>query len=282
MTPPSLVPAVLQSFAETQPHSEPQVVAWPSGTFKKLFGGDKVEPPASNPAATNRPASPDATSPAVAVSSPVATSSPPAIPSPVEAPSGTSEAAVATPASPVPPPVPGVPSAGDFLPVKRQELLEKGEEVRRTTGWMWFGRRDIIPPISDPRTLLIDRGMLTQGHLTAEELWLEIHRATATNGAKGTPTAAGAHQPPGSEASLPKRPWKRTGPSRAEVKVRKKAESAERNQKRKEAIEHRKATDITFVGKGVSALLADRTSDSEKLAALGLPLLQTPMDFSSS
>ena len=38
----------------------------------------------------------------------------------------------------------------------------------------WFGRRDVIPPISDKRTLLIDRGMVTQGLITPEEL-VEIH-----------------------------------------------------------------------------------------------------------
>src|ERR687888_523373 len=73
-----------------------------------------------------------------------------------------------------PPPPPGGPQRGYFLPINRDELLKQGEEVRRTTGWMWFGRRDIIPPVSDPRTKLIDRGMLTQGLLTAEEL-AEMH-----------------------------------------------------------------------------------------------------------
>jgi len=62
------------------------------------------------------------------------------------------------------------PQASDFLPIARDDLLQQGEDVRRTTGWMWFGRRDMIPPTSDPRTLLIDRGMLTQGLLTADDL----------------------------------------------------------------------------------------------------------------
>ena len=53
-------------------------------------------------------------------------------------------------------------------------MLAEGEDIRRTPGWMWFGRRDIIPPVTDARTLLIDRGMLTQGFLDAEEL-AEIH-----------------------------------------------------------------------------------------------------------
>src|SRR5262249_50654515 len=62
------------------------------------------------------------------------------------------------------------PQASDFLPIGRRELLEEAAEVRRNTGWMWFGRRDMIPPASDPRTKLIDRGMPTQGLFSAEEL----------------------------------------------------------------------------------------------------------------
>src|SRR5438105_3385748 len=82
--------------------------------------------------------------------------------------------AAATPAAPQPAPVAGPapalpaqgadappsgssPQPGDFLPINRDDLLKQGEEVRRTGGWMWFGRRDIIPPVSDPRTKLIDR-----------------------------------------------------------------------------------------------------------------------------
>src|SRR4051794_38866343 len=80
---------------------------------------------------------------------------------------------VATPRAAAPAPPAAQP--GDFRPIRRDDLLKQGEDVRRTTGWMWFGRRDLIPPTSDPRTLLIDRGMLTQGLLTADEL-AEMHR----------------------------------------------------------------------------------------------------------
>ena len=34
----------------------------------------------------------------------------------------------------------------------------------------WFGRRDLIPPDQDTRTLMIDRAMVTHGLLTPEEL----------------------------------------------------------------------------------------------------------------
>src|SRR5438477_4692140 len=92
----------------------------------------------------------------------------PATTAPASAPTATvlptSPAIKSATTPPAPPPQPS-----DFLPVSRGELLKGGEEVRRTTGWMWFGRRDIIPPASDLRTKLIDRGMLTQGLLTAEQ-----------------------------------------------------------------------------------------------------------------
>src|SRR4029077_18680805 len=70
---------------------------------------------------------------------------------------------------------PGAPPPRNSVRITGEELLKQGEEVRRTTAWMWFGRRDIIPPVSDPRTELIDRGMLTQGVLSAAEL-AEMHR----------------------------------------------------------------------------------------------------------
>src|SRR5947209_6468634 len=108
---------------------------------------------------------------------PVAAPTPAApTPAPAPAPAARTTPAPAPPAPPVtaaPGPAAAPPasaSPGDFLPIARDDLLEQGEDVRRTTGWMWFGRRDIIPPTSDPRTLLIDRGMLTQGFLTAEQL----------------------------------------------------------------------------------------------------------------
>lgn len=166
---------------------------------------------------------------------------------------------------------------GDFLPIQRDDLLKQGEEVRRTTGWMWFGRRDIIPPVSDPRTLLIDRGMLTQGLLTAEEL-AEMHRVgdewvKYANRLEHINVKAGQSAEAAVEADRA---------ARAEVKARKKAEAAERKRLRAEGVARRKATDITFVGKGVSALLGERVSDEERLTAAGLPVLHTPAELAAA
>src|SRR5207248_4934295 len=45
-------------------------------------------------------------------------------------------------------------------------------------GSAWFGRRDLIPPADDPRTNLIDRGMVAHGLITPEEL-IDIHNIGA-------------------------------------------------------------------------------------------------------
>ena len=171
--------------------------------------------------------------------------------------------------SPSIPPTAPAPQASDFLPIARDDLLRQGEEVRRATGWMWFGRRDIVPPTSDPRTLLIDRGMLTQGLITAEEL-AAMHQtgdewAQYANRLEQIQVKAGQSADAAVEADRA---------ARAEVKARKKAEAAERKRLRAEAVAQRKATDISFVGRGVSALLNDRVSDVEKLTAAGLPVLR--------
>src|SRR4029077_9221394 len=64
------------------------------------------------------------------------------------------------------------PLTGDQL--KRRSLLVGGSLFRNP----WFGRRDLIPPVSDSRTALIDRGMVGVGLLTPEQL-VEIHEVGA-------------------------------------------------------------------------------------------------------
>jgi retron-type reverse transcriptase len=177
----------------------------------------------------------------------------------------------------LPTPPPGAPQPGDFLPINRDDLLKQGEDVRRTTGWMWFGRRDIIPPVSDARTKLIDRGMLTQGLLSAEEL-AEMHQvgdewSKHANRLEHIQIQAAASGEAAVEADRA---------ARAARKAQKKAEAAERKRQRAEAVARHKATDIIFVGKGVSALLGERASDADKLAAAGLPVLHTPADLAGA
>lgn len=205
------------------------------------------------------PAPPPTVPPSAPVSPPVA-----ARPEPV--------APIPTPAVPPAPPKPS-----PFLPIARDEQLKQGEEIRRTTGWMFFGRRDLIPPASDPRTLLIDRGMVTQGMLKADEL-AEIHRvgdehAKHANRLEQISIEAGKSAEEAVEADRA---------ARAAIKERKKAEAAARKQKRAEEIEVRRSIDIIFVGRGVSAQMNDRTSDAAKLTAAGLPVLSTPSDLAAA
>jgi hypothetical protein len=150
-------------------------------------------------------------------------------------------------------------------------LKEAAKEVRR--GGAWFGRRDLIPPAEDLRTKLIDRAMVTQGLLTPEQL-TEIHQVGAemdrvrplVESLEGQAALAG-------EAAVQAERQRR-----AELKKRKKEEAAERKRQRVEAIAHRRATDILFLGRGVSGRLGERVSDADKLAEFGLPLLSTPAE----
>lgn len=137
-----------------------------------------------------------------------------------------------------------------------------------------FGRRDIIPPVTDPRTMLIDRGMVTQGFLTAEEL-AEMHSVGEqydryANREQHIQVQAGKSAEEAVQADRA---------ARVAIKAQKKAEAAERKKQRAEAIAQRKANDIVFVGKGVSALLNDRISDLEKLRAAELPQISTPAEL---
>src|SRR6185437_3508594 len=87
----------------------------------------------------------------------------------------------------------------------------------------WFGRRDMIPPADDPRTLLIDRAMVTQGLITPEQL-AEIH-AVGAEMDRVRPTIASIEH----EAAMTGEAAVRADrEARAQLKARKKAEAAER------------------------------------------------------
>jgi retron-type reverse transcriptase len=171
-----------------------------------------------------------------------------------------------------PPPGPSDFNAPDFLPIGRDELAEAAQGVR--LGGAWFGRRDLIPPADDPRTKLIDRALVTHGLLTPEQL-VEIHRVGAEMerlrpslvGAEALAARAG-------EAAV-----QADREARARLKAQKKAEALARKKQRADDVARRKATDIIFLGRGVSGRLGDRASDRAKLQALGLPVLSTPADL---
>ena len=183
--------------------------------------------------------------------------------------------------SATPPPIPRVTrlklDAADFLPITRAELLEAGRQQGR--GWfgnVWFGRRDLIPPQDDPRTKLVDRGLVTQGLLTPEQL-VEIHTVGAERERYRPQIEMIQHR-----AAVAGQQAVEADRARRALKEQKKKEAAERRQRRAQKIQERKASDILFLGRGVSSRLGKRDSDTARLQAAGLPVLSTPADVAGS
>ena len=105
---------------------------------------------------------------------------------------------------------------------RRPAEARRGGSTARPAGCGSAGATSFLQP-SDPRTLLIDRGMLTQGLLTAEEL-AAMHQtgdewAKYANRLEQIQVKAGQSADAAVEADRA---------ARAEVKARKKAEAAER------------------------------------------------------
>jgi retron-type reverse transcriptase len=131
----------------------------------------------------------------------------------------------------------------------------------------WWGNRSVIPPSSDPRTRFIDRGMVGEGLITPEEL-VEIH----TVGDQMLQLRPQLEQ----ARTMADQAVQRSKDERAEIKKQKKAEAEERQEKHAAGVARRKATDIFYLGRGVSKGLADRRANVEKLQNAGLPVLATP------
>lgn len=169
-------------------------------------------------------------------------------------------------------------------PYARPEIMTLSSEELRARALKidpyktaWIGRVDTIPPQSDTRTALIDRGLILRGLLTESQiteihrvgdLWLrhsEASRIAATVAAKTAEDAV--------------RQMREERIRRKEQKIR---ESLERKRLYALAVEKRKREDIIFLGRGVSHKLQDRTSDLGKLRSLGLPTLSAPVDLSNA
>lgn len=163
--------------------------------------------------------------------------------------------------------------AGRYAPVSQDEA----KRLARRITWNWstvnFDRSDVIPPAGHPRTDLIDRAMVTTGLITPEQL-VEIHEA-GVRMAELRPKLAGVE-------TLVQHAVAADEAERRARREQKKAEAAEKRRRRQEAIAQRKATDIIFLGRGVSGGLADRRAEIERLTAAGLPLLATPADVAAA
>ncbi len=161
---------------------------------------------------------------------------------------------------------------GEFAPISAKELkTASGTSEVKTSPW--WGRTDTIPPGDDPRTKLIDRALVTRGYLTPEQL-VDIHTVGDQMLAHRADQQLLRHE---AAAAVRRRKEEREA-----FKAAKKREAQARKEKHAAEVAQRKATDIVFLGRGVSGGLGDRSSDAAKLQALGLPLLSTPADVATA
>ena len=241
---------------------------------QRLVGGaagpePEIEPePAPTPAPEPDPP-PAAPGPEAPAPAPPPPPSPPIADPPSVAPAGPPKAE--------PPRKVGL-DAGDFLPISRDELKSAARASGRgLLANLWFGRRDLIPPADDERTRLIDRALVTHGILSPEQL-AEIHRVGAEMDRARPAEESIRHQ----AAAVGEAAVRADREEKARIKAQKKAEAAERRRLHAEAVEHRKATDIVYLGRGVSRFLGDRQSDLAALEAAGLPPLSTPAELAEA
>ncbi len=158
--------------------------------------------------------------------------------------------------------------ASRFAPVSLAEALTATD----VPGWQSanFDSRSAIPSANVPRVQLIDRTMVGMGLITEQEL-VEIHDI----GQQMSQFRSDASfiQASGQQAVQQSRE------ERQRLKQQKKAESEQRRLTRQEDVTRRRATDIVFLGRGVSKGLADRRANIEKLHSLELPVMATPADI---
>lgn len=163
--------------------------------------------------------------------------------------------------------------ASQFTPISGRAAVAAAKGVSDLGTNPWWGRLDTIPPATDGRTLLIDRSLVAHGLLTPEDL-VEIHKIGDQMLAIKGDLALAAEQAREVVAA--------SEADRQRIREEKKAQAAERKKRHAEAVAHRRATDIIFLGRGVSHGLADRRANVEKLHVAGLPVLATPADVAKA
>jgi retron-type reverse transcriptase len=213
---------------------------------------------------------------------------PPARPAAQPPPARPAQSAAPSPARPVapagtpaarrqPPPQPPDPFiAGEILGLSAEAMRARALTINPYQT-AWIGRVDTIPPQSDERTALIDRGLILRGLLAPEQI-VEIHRVGDQwlRHHEAVKLAEIAAQKNADAAIAQRRA------ERAALKQEKKRAAAERAAARAAAVAKRRAEDIIFLGRGVSARLGDRRAHVEELARRGLPLLATPADVAKA
>ncbi len=137
----------------------------------------------------------------------------------------------------------------------------------------YFDSTSVIPPDSLPRIQVIDRTMVGLGLISEKEL-VEIHDIGREMDQYRSESSAAY--------TAGQRAVQRSRDERDRRKSERREAAAARKQARAEAVAHRRATDIVYLGRGVSRGLADRRANLEKLQALGLPRLATPADLAKA
>jgi RNA-directed DNA polymerase len=162
-----------------------------------------------------------------------------------------------------------------FLPIDRKDLFAKASKLQPRFS-IWFGRRDLIPPTSDPRTNLIDRGMVSNGILTPEEL-AEIHSVGDEMSRHQPEQIRIAHEANrAADAKI-----EEDKDAKRKLREQKKAEAAAKRERHKDQVRERRLSTIDFLGRRVSSRLNDCVSNVAKLEQLGLPVMSEPKDLAT-
>lgn len=167
--------------------------------------------------------------------------------------------------------------ATDLTPLSSEEI-KRQLRGRGTSSWQIFNnglwwRRDLIPPSNDERTTLIDRGMIGRGLVEADEI-AELHRV-GDEMLRLQPKLDNAR-------SFGQAAVQRDREEREANRQKKRAEAQAKKERHAKEVAHRKATDIVFLGRGVSSGLADRRAHAEKLLAIDLPVLSSPKEVADA
>ncbi len=158
-----------------------------------------------------------------------------------------------------------------FAPISIDEALS----ATAKTDWQsaYFDSRGVIPPANLPRIQVIDRTMVGMGLISEQEL-AQIHEIGETMVQYQSPTAF--------IATAGQRAVTESREERQRRKEQKKADAEARRTRHREQVAQRRATDIVFLGRGVSRGLADRRSNIELLQSNALPVLSSPADLAKA
>ena len=158
-----------------------------------------------------------------------------------------------------------------FAPISTDQALEESKSASWKTAYL--DPLNIIPSADLPRIRVIDQTMVGLGLISSEEL-ARIHEVGEEYG-KYRSVDSLIHQ--AGEVAL-----QQSKADKAALIKQKKEEAAARKVAHAEAVAHRKATDIFFLGRGVSKGLADRRANVERLQQFELPMLATPAELAEA